>query len=146
MQFRNRADIERYFRDNAGTHGIEMAFLFGSRVAGIEREDSDVDIAIFPSNKVCDACEEFRLAAQVEHELSLKIRKDVSVIVIHEDFRKPMLYYNAIVLGVPVYIANPREYHKLRLRAIFHMEDFSIFGTAWQLAVAERNLEAIGHG
>jgi hypothetical protein len=54
-----------------------------------------------------------------------------------------MLYYNAIVSGVPIYILEHASYIRLRNEAIFQMEDFKIFGIDWYFEVAKRNLEAI---
>jgi hypothetical protein len=54
-----------------------------------------------------------------------------------------MLYYNAIVSGVPIYILEHTSYRRLRNEAIFQMEDFKIFGIDWYFEIAKRNLEAI---
>jgi hypothetical protein len=56
-----------------------------------------------------------------------------------------MLYYNAIVLGIPVFIRDQNRYAALLNEAIFQMEDFSMFGTQWQLEIAEKNLEELRH-
>lgn len=56
-----------------------------------------------------------------------------------------MLYYNAIVLGIPVFIRDQNRYAALLNEAIFQMEDFSMFGTRWQLEIAEKNLEGLRH-
>ncbi len=68
---------------------------------------------------------------------------EVNIIPIFLDFRKPMLYYNAIVLGIPVFVREQNRYAALLNEAIFQMEDFSIFGTGWQLAVADKNLKEL---
>jgi len=70
---------------------------------------------------------------------------EVNIIQIHKDFRKPMLYYNAIVLGIAVYIKDFDNYAMLKNEAIYQMEDFNIFGIKWQYETAIRNLEGLKH-
>ena len=67
------------------------------------------------------------------------------MIPIYLDFRKPILYYNAIIRGIPVYTKRPADINLLRKKAIDEMEDFSLFGLQWQTALARRNLEALKH-
>lgn len=122
-----------------------MAFLYGSYARGCPGEDSDVDIAIIVTEKPPGDDDIFRIITDISLEISLNIGKEVNIIPIYEDFRKPMLYYNAIILSIPLYIKNREQYNKLRLEAIREMEDFSLFGTKWQLEIAQKNLEAV-HG
>ncbi len=68
------------------------------------------------------------------------LRVEANVLPVYLDFRKPMLYYNAIVRGIPVFLREPEGYSRLRNEAIFQMEDFQLFGVKWQLDVAKRNL------
>lgn len=72
--------------------------------------------------------------------------RDVDMIAIDREFRKPMLYYNAIVQGIPVYRKCDDDIIRLRKRAIDEMEDFTLFGLRWQAEVARRNLEALKNG
>jgi hypothetical protein len=51
-----------------------------------------------------------------------------------------MLYYNAIVLGAPVFLKNFDRYVRLKNEALYQMEDFGIFGINWQFMVAAKNL------
>jgi hypothetical protein len=68
------------------------------------------------------------------------LSREVNIIPIFEDFRKPMLYYNAIVLGEPLLIRDEARYLDLRMSAIAQMEDFSVFGVPWQLEITERTM------
>jgi hypothetical protein len=61
------------------------------------------------------------------------------------DFRKPLLYYNAIVQGEPIYIKNFESYIEIKNEALYQMEDYSIFGLPWQIEMAERNLQELRH-
>lgn len=56
-----------------------------------------------------------------------------------------MLYYNAIVLGILVFTRDQTRCAALLHEAIFQMEDFSIFGTGWQLEVAKKNTKELTH-
>lgn len=132
-----------FFGKRAPDFNIEMAFLYGSYARGYPREDSDVDIAIvFTQNPPGDV-EGFRTITDISLEISSSLGKEINILPIYEDFRKPMLYYNAIVLSIPLYINERERYTKLKLEAIRQMEDFSLFGVMWQLEIARKNLEVL---
>jgi hypothetical protein len=82
---------------------------------------------------------------EISGSLSEKIGIDVDVIVVDADFSRPMLFYNAIVFGIPLLKPNDIDYSKLRNEAIYHMEDFKIFGLQWQRRLIENNLEVLKH-
>ena len=136
--------LENYFKEVADTYKIEMAFLYGSWVRGYPKESSDVDIAIVFS-ETDDEDKVFGKITDITLSLMGKIKLEVNIIPVFLDFRKPMLYYNAIVLGIPVFIRDQNRYAALLNEAIFQMEDFSMFGTQWQLEIAEKNLEELRH-
>ncbi len=140
------ACLKSYFDENAERFSLEMAFLYGSWAEGVPGVHSDVDIAVVFSKENNVEKDEFDCINTIALSLSLKLGKEVNVIVIYKDFRKPMLYYNAIVHGEPVFFKDFDGYADLRCEAIFQMEDFNIFGTQWQLQVARKNLEEVGHG
>lgn len=52
-----------------------------------------------------------------------------------------MLYYNAIIYGIPIYVKNNELLIDLRLEVIRQMEDFKIFGIPWQREVALKLLK-----
>ena len=136
--------LETYFKEIADVCGSEMAFLYGSWARGYPKESSDVDIAIVFS-ETDDEDMVFEKITDLTLSLMGKIKVEVNIIPIFLDFRKPMLYYNAIVLGIPVFIRDQNRYAALLNEAIFQMEDFSMFGTRWQLEIAEKNLEGLRH-
>ncbi|MCZ7625727.1 MAG: hypothetical protein C3F12_05170 [Candidatus Methylomirabilota bacterium] len=135
--------LEEFFRNNAGRYGIDMALLYGSWATGFPRPDSDIDIALVFSQKL--SCEEeiFRHITDISLRLSRELHSEVNVIAIDPSFGKPMLCYNAIVSGVPVFFEDFNRYVDLKNEAVSQMEDFSLFGRDWQLTVAKRNLEAL---
>jgi predicted nucleotidyltransferase len=137
--------LKTFFKENAKEYNIDMAFLYGSWAGGYPRKDSDVDLAVLFSKELLSNHEIFNIITDISYNLSSKIKKEVNILPIYRDFRKPMLYYNAIVLSIPVYIKNFQEYVKLKNEAIFQMEDFSIFGLKWQIEMTRKNLEAL-HG
>lgn len=146
----NRDDLIKklkdFFNKNADFYDIDMAFLYGSWAKGFPKETSDVDIAVFfyPEKDSEDSeDDEFNMITDISLKLSEIIRKEINIISIHTDFRKPMLYYNVIVLGQPIYIKNTERYISLRNEGIYQMEDFSIFGINWQLIVANKNIRRL---
>ena len=135
--------LRSFFLGKAKDYGLEMAFLYGSWARGFPKEDSDVDIAVFFSKENGSEDEYFHLINDISAALEKEIGREVNIIVIRPGFDKPMLYYNAIALGIPVYIRNKDKYLAIRNESIQQMEDFSIFGPEWQLSIARKNLEAI---
>lgn len=137
-------NLKDFLNDHAYHYKIEMAFLYGSWASGFPRPDSDIDIAMVFS-EVLSSDEVFERINDISLSLSSRINIDVNIIDIHKDFRKPLLYYNAIVSGIPVYAEDLAKYIRLRNEAIYQMEDYSIFGIDWQHEVTRKNLEALRH-
>ena len=135
--------LRNYFDRNADRYKLEMVFLFGSWAKGSPRNDSDIDIAALFSDEPSSDYDSFEKITDISLSLSEELGREVNVIQIYRDFRKPMLYYNAIVLGLPVYLHGQDKYIHIRNEALYHMEDYSIFGLDWQYEVAKNNLEAI---
>ncbi|MFH1386688.1 MAG: nucleotidyltransferase domain-containing protein [bacterium] len=135
--------LKRYFKDKAKAYKVELAFLYGSWARGLPRLDSDVDVAVVFSRSV-PTSETFSLLTDLSLDLSAFIGKEVNIINISPDFHKPMLYYNAIILGRPVYIESTDRYARFFVDAICQMEDFSLFGTKWQVRAAQKNLAEAG--
>ena len=140
--------LENFFKKNAQKYNIEAAFLFGSHVNGFPNKDSDIDIGIvFDSDKFSAFSDEeiFFKTTDIANELYKIMSAEVNVMPVYNDFRKPFLYYNIIVLGIPLFIKNYDKYIALRNEAIFQMEDFSIFGEKWMLESAKNKLKDITH-
>jgi predicted nucleotidyltransferase len=136
--------FKKYFKDNAVKYGIEMAFLFGSYALGFEKKESDIDIAV----KLTEAIESdrditFGVITDLSYDLSRISGREVSIIFIDKEFSKPMLFYNAIIHGIPLFISDKEKYISLAIRALNEMEDFRIFGLRWQLEMAEKKLSEV---
>ena len=138
--------LRNFFNKKAQQYGLEMVFLYGSWARGFPKEDSDVDIAIVFTNENGADDELFRYLNDISLSLSRELGREVNSIAIQSDFNKPMLYYNAIVLGIPVFIKDSDKYIRLRNEAVFQMEDFNLFGVDWQVRVTRKNLEELKHG
>jgi predicted nucleotidyltransferase len=123
-----------------------MAFLYGSWARGFPKEDSDVDIAIVFIKEPGSDDELFRSLNDISLPLSKELGREVNSIAIQSNFNKPMLYYNAIILGIPVFIRDTDKYLRLRNEAVFQMEDFNLFGIDWQVRITRKNLEELKHG
>ncbi len=136
--------LEDFFNKNAEYYKIEIAFLYGSWASGFPRWDSDIDIALVFSRDLSKD-EIFDYMTDISLLLSGKFCLEVNIIPIYSDFREPMLYYNAIVLGITVFFIDFSKYTNLKMESIFQMEDFSIFGSDWQRSVARNNLEVLKH-
>ena len=132
--------LEPFFQREAGRWGIEAAFLVGSHAARTARPDSDVDVALLFSDET-DPRALFDRTNEITVELGRVSRARIDMIVLDPDFSRPMLAYNCIVRGIPLYLRHPARLAVLRNEAIRQMEDFRLFGVAWQIEAARRNLE-----
>jgi len=134
-----------YFRGTAEHFRLAMVFLYGSWAKGNPTPDSDIDIGVVLPEETLSEKGAFDRITSISSDLSRLFSSEVNVISIHRDFRHPMLYYNAIVNGIPIYVEKTEEFIPLKMAAIHQMEDFSIFGRKWQLQVTRRNMEALKH-
>jgi len=137
--------LKGYFKQKASGYRVEMAFLYGSWHKGYPRNDSDLDLALLFSSQINTEESLFALITQISYELSKDLGIEVNIIPIHRDFPHPMLYYNAIILGRPLYIEDKDKFLQLKLESIYQMEDFQIFGVAWQRKVAQDIIKEISH-
>jgi predicted nucleotidyltransferase len=137
--------LRSYFQREASRCGVEVAFLYGSWAAGFPRLDSDIDIAVLFEDEGIPEDEVFERLTAITLDLMKSLSSEVSVIPIYRDFRKPMLYYNAIVKGIPVFFTDRRKYIALINEALYHMEDFETFGRKRLIDLATRNLGEISH-
>jgi len=137
--------LVRYFTKHARELPIELAFLYGSWAAERQRADSDVDVAVLFRDDAGSEEEKYAVLTDVGSELAVSLQKEVSVLELKWAFDKPMLYYNAVVQGVPLWVKEQRLSDRFRHEAIEQMEDFCIFGIGWQLAAARCNLKGVTH-
>jgi len=132
--------LKDFFRVNFSRYYIDMVFLYGSWASGYPREDSDLDLAVVFSKEINKEDDIFSMITEISYELEKDLDTEVNIICVHRDFRRPMLYYNAIVLGMPVFIKDKDKFLNLKMEAISQMEEFRIFGIPWQREVARKAL------
>ena len=138
--------LRDYFHHEAIRFKIKAVFLFGSQAGGLSRPDSDVDLAIVFEDEEISEEELFDRMNVLTIKLIKILGCEVNLIAIDKDFGRPMLYYNAIVKGIPIFTKHPQYYTRLLNEAIYQMEDFEIFGRDWQIALAKCNLREIQSG
>ena len=91
-------EIEEIFRK----HGVVLAYLFGSRAKGLERKDSDYDIAVL-FNRNVTIMDEIKLALDIADKLKLPVEMiDITAL------NKADLLFKARILreGIPIYISD----------------------------------------
>ncbi len=137
--------LKDYFKQKASVYYIEIAFLYGSWARGYPHHDSDLDLALLFSSQINTEESLFALVTQISYELSKDLGREVNIIPIYRDFPHPMLYYNAIILGRPLYIKDKDKFLQLKLESIYQMEDFQIFALPWQRKVAQVIIKEIIH-
>ena len=125
--------LKEFFNINSMDYHIDLAFLYGSWVDGQPLMNSDVDIALVLNEKIVSEQEIFSIITSVSCDIEKILNREINVLNICRDFRKPMLYYNAIISGIPVFVKDAVMLSNLQLEAISQMEDFSIWGVGWQL-------------
>jgi predicted nucleotidyltransferase len=144
----NRGDmlsaIISYFQNNADVFNIDMAFLYGSWAFGQPKGESDVDIAVLFAKEMKEE-EIFEIITTLSLELTYLLKTETNILFIDGELSKPMLHYNAIVHGIPVYTKDYTGFVDTKLRAIHQMEDFRIFGTKWQSEIVKKRMEALNH-
>ena len=106
--------LRRYFERRGD---VALAFLFGSSAKGCDGRDSDVDIAIYLTDKE----EEDRIWAQV----SRIVEREVDLILLND--ASATLISNVFKTGIPLVIKDRRLYWDLYLTKTLEAEDFSQF-------------------
>jgi predicted nucleotidyltransferase len=137
--------LRSYFEAKADAFGVEMAFLYGSWATGRPKAESDIDIAIVFAQELEEE-KIFKIITRISFELTDNLKRESSVLFIDRELSRPMLYYNAIVHGLPVYLRDFTRFVDMKLKAMRQMEDFAIFGLRWQSEVVRGRLEALKHG
>ncbi|MDY6769700.1 MAG: nucleotidyltransferase domain-containing protein [Candidatus Nanohaloarchaea archaeon] len=100
--------------------GILFAYLYGSRVKGVEREDSDLDIAVYTDNGL-EPRELSRLIIALEdatgEEVDVAVLNDAGVIFQHQ----------VVKYGEPVYVADEEVRIAFETRVYRRYDDYKPF-------------------
>ncbi len=134
--------LKIFFTSRADFYNIDIALLYGSWSCGLPMNESDIDVAVL-SNHNLNADTAFNLVSDISLKLTDILKHETNVLYIDNELSKPMLHYNAIVHGVPVFIKDFTRFVDIRLKAISQMEDFSIFGIKWQAEIVRKRLEVL---
>lgn len=135
-----------FFKKHARSLNIAIAFLYGSFARGIPNAKSDIDIAILFDPECLADEKAFEIISDLSVSLEKQFGRESNIIVIRPEKWKPMLYYNVIVLGEPIFIRSEDKYRSVRWEAIRQMEDFAAMGIGWQIAAARAGLRRLEHG
>jgi len=139
------ATLKQFFKNYVQNKPeIELALMYGSFAHGKARADSDIDIALLFSQEINDF-NKYAVIMEITLKLNKLLAREVNIISLDWDFKHPMLFFNAIVAGVPLFVADSKKYLNYKLEAIFQMEDFQIFGVRWQELVAGKILGGLKH-
>jgi len=132
------SEMKDFFKQRALEYHIDVAFLYGSWARGYPKQDSDVDLALLFSPEISNQDKIFFLISDISYKLGKQLNKEINIISISRDFRHPMLYYNAIISGIPLFVKDYDRFLSLKLEAIYQAEDFELFGVRWQQEIAKR--------
>ncbi len=138
--------LDGFFKQRAAGYCIEMVFLYGSWASGYPRGDSDIDLAIRFYDTVGPLDKIHFLLTEISYALFKELNQEVDIISLDKDFSHPMLYYNAIISGIPVYIEDNDKFLSLKLEAIHQMEDFQSFGATWQRQITDKIMREVING
>ncbi|MBI3599576.1 MAG: nucleotidyltransferase domain-containing protein, partial [Nitrospinae bacterium] len=133
-------ELKSYFQKHADIYDIETAFLYGSYAGGYPKEESDIDVAVLFSQEMSEE-KAFAEVSSLSLELTDILKQETNLLYIDTDLSKPMLHYNAIVYGIPIFVRDFTRYADIKMKAISQMEDFSIFGIKWQSEIVRKRLE-----
>jgi predicted nucleotidyltransferase len=130
-------NLKNFFEEKASYYKLELVFLYGSWVRGYPKKESDIDLAILFSPEIIEDTQRFLIITDISYHLQEKLKRDVNIIAILEEFTNPFLYYNVIIFGVPIFIKDYNRLLSLKLEALFTMEDFKNFAVKWQRKIAD---------
>lgn len=138
--------LNSFFLENADRFDIETVFLYGSFANGCPKLESDIDLGILFVPGFKDHFKIHASITDISYQLTLELKKEVNIVNINPDFDHPMLYYNIIILGIPLYVKDYDRFLSLKLEALYQMEDFQLFGAGWQKENARNLLKEVLNG
>ena len=135
--------LSAFFLEKADQFDIEMVFLYGSFAGGYPKIESDIDLGILFAPGLKDHFKIHSLLTDISYQLTLQLKREVNIVNINPDFDHPMLYYNIIVSGMPLYVKDNDRFLSLKLEALYQMEDFQLFGAKWQNDLSRKILQEL---
>ena len=135
--------LTAFFLGKAAQFDIAMVFLYGSFAGGYPKAESDIDLGILFDSDIKDHFKIHSMVTDISYQLTMELKKEVNIVNIDPDFDHPMLYYNIIISGIPLYVKDDDRFLNLKLEALYQMEDFQLFGAKWQKDVAGALLKEV---
>ncbi len=135
--------LSAFFLEKAQQFNLETVFLYGSYAGGCPKAESDIDLGILFDSAIKDHFKIHSLLTDITYQLTLQLKREVNIVNINPDFDHPMLYYNIIVSGIPLYVKDNDRFLSLKLESLYQMDDFQLFGAKWRKEVAGALLKEV---
>lgn len=100
----------------ADRHSISLAVLFGSRAKGLEREESDIDLAVALEHDIG-----LEQEMEILKDLSSQMKQRLDLIILNR--ADALLLHEVVRTGRPVYQRTGSEFSALSARAVQRMND-----------------------
>lgn len=114
--------IEEIVKSKAKDWKLKAFFLFGSTAYDMDTVRSDIDIAVaFEEN--LDRSTKKTIRNHIIKTLSQATGREIDIVEIEDKANKPLLLYNAIINGIPVYIKSEEFYKELITKYTKEMEN-----------------------
>jgi len=123
----------------SGYPQVKFGYLFGSVAEGLEREDSDVDVAVYFSEEL-DKAEVFELSLRIGEELESALKRRVDLIALNH--AHPSIAFRAIK-GEVVFERDPVERALVASRIMSRYYDFRHFFKFWEEEISRRLKEGV---
>ncbi|MFW5888369.1 MAG: type VII toxin-antitoxin system MntA family adenylyltransferase antitoxin [Patescibacteria group bacterium] len=115
---RQKQQLRKSFR----AEGAILAYLFGSRVGGYAKSESDFDIAVYLGNKNKKK-DLFKIKMNLIREASRILKTDKADVVIIDEIRSPVLKFVIIQEGKVLFSSNESARMDLELKMINQYHD-----------------------
>jgi predicted nucleotidyltransferase len=115
-------------------HGVRFAYLFGSRARGLERPDSDVDIACWYQEEDC--LKRFQQHCNLQAELEKLFHAPLDLVVLND--ARPILQGEAVLKGRLLYPQPGEEVVRFEASIRLRYEDYAYSQRFFTQALRER--------
>lgn len=105
--------ISDYLKEQTG---IVVAYLHGSYAGGVERAESDIDIAMLFSQKP-----DFTTISRLQIELSEIVNKEVDISVLND--ASPIFARQVLEKGIELFCGNERQKHEFVIKVLNEYDD-----------------------
>ncbi|WPX07819.1 type VII toxin-antitoxin system MntA family adenylyltransferase antitoxin [Anaerocellum danielii] len=112
--------LKEYFEKESA---IVFAYLFGSYAKGKEREDSDVDIAVYVNEELANDSKRL-LEFQVKHMLGISdiLRKEVDLVILNQ--ASPLLRHEVISEGILIVEKDHDKLVNFKKMSFYYYQDW----------------------